>query len=252
MHHKLAFIRISGLALAFAVCGGNGVFGQECPQDSSTGNIPSQSRTLDGKLIFHDGIRKWFELKLDGPQCGVESIQLIQIEEKYKDLEMFRGCSVKSSGIIDFSQTGYYSLNLFQDVKKLEPVGTCQTKLPFTDYSNAKPDKLVQAYTVDMHVIYNQSDHPIVFRARGAGKELMPWQAYASYLLTGGFVLYGYCGDGFVTDTVFGTPEANPEHFTEQRTASDAAMFDPEGAARSGKWDLHLGYTCVREPSQKK
>ena len=91
-----------------------------------------------------------------------------------------------------------------------------------------------------MHVNYEPGDHPIIFRVSSAGKELQPWQAYASYSLTGGYVLYGYCADGFVVDKVFGTPQAKP-------TLIDTALFDPESAAVSGKTDLHLGYTCVRE-----
>jgi len=65
-------------------------------------------------------------------------------------------------------------------------------------------------------------------------------------MLTGGFVLYGYCGKGFAVDKVFGTKEASPSHFTERGDSGDAAAFDPEGAAESGKKDLNLGYTCVR------
>jgi len=74
------------------------------------------------------------------------------------------------------------------------------------------------------------------------------WQAYASNWLTGGFVLYGYCAKGFVVDRVFGTPEATPSHSTEPRDPSDAAKFDPEGAADSGKKQMHLAYTCLRKP----
>ena len=99
-----------------------------------------------------------------------------------------------------------------------------------------------------MHVIYSSEDHPIVFQVSSAGRMLRPWQAYASYLLTGGFVLYGRCGEGFVIDKVFGTRQANPGHFDDPRTPSDMAEFDPESAAQSGKADLHLGYTCIREP----
>jgi hypothetical protein len=98
-----------------------------------------------------------------------------------------------------------------------------------------------------MHVNYEPGDHPIVFRVTSAGKELRPWQAYASYSLTGGFVLYGHCGDGFVVDGVFGTPEAHPGHFDDPRSAGDMAAFDPESASAAGKKDLQLGYTCVRE-----
>jgi hypothetical protein len=99
-----------------------------------------------------------------------------------------------------------------------------------------------------MHVIYGPEDHPIIFRVSSAGRELRPWQAYASYWLTGGFVLYGLCGEGFVIDKVFGTPQANPGHLDDPRTPDDKAEFDPESAAQSGKRDLHLGYTCIRNP----
>lgn len=75
---------------------------------------------------------------------------------------------------------------------------------------------------------------------------MRPWQAYASYMLTGDFVLYGFCGDGFVVDKVFGTRETSPGHFDEPRTPGDMASFDPVNAAQLGKWDLHLGYTCIR------
>jgi hypothetical protein len=221
--------------------------GQQCPQSSAKEpDIPSQVRTLQGQLIYHDGIRKWFELKLDQPQCGQASIQLVQ---DWKQLQILRGCRVSSKGQIYFSPTGYYSLDLSQTVAHIEPVGTCalQPLLP-DDSIKPKPDKAVREYRVDMHVNYSPGDHPVLFRVTSAGKELQPWQAYASYMLTGGFVLYGLCGDGFVVDNVFGTPLASPSHFTESRDSGDMAMFEPESAAESGKTDLHLGYSCLRKP----
>lgn len=221
-------------------------FGQACPQTSETGpDVQSEPRTLEGRLVFHDGIRQWFELKLDEPQCGETSIQLVRAGDE-TPMEVVRGCHVRSRGALDFSPTGYYSLDMYQDVQAIEPVGKCDRKPPFTDYSNARPDKGIRAYRVDMQVDYEPGDHPIVFHVTSAGKELRPWQAYASYLLTGGFVLYGYCGEGFVVDKVFGTPEAHPSHFDTPRASGDMAMFDPENAAAAGKKDLQLGYTCVR------
>lgn len=133
-------------------------------------------------------------------------------------------------------------------MEKIGPVGQCAKQLPFPDYSKARPDKSVRKYRVELHLDYGPGDHPIIFRISNAGTELRPWQAYASYTLTGDFVLYGYCGKGFVVDEVFGTPGAKPSHFLERGEPSDAAAFDPEGAAASGKQDLHLGYTCVRKP----
>jgi hypothetical protein len=193
-------------------------------------------------------MRQWFELKLDKPQCGQRSIELIQIQKTSPPLTVFRGCQIRSTGPIDFSPTGYFSLDTFQDVQGIDPVGKCAQQPLFPDYSESKPDNGIRAYRVDMHVNYRAGDHPVIFHVSSAGRELRPWQAYASYLLTGGFVLYGNCGDGFVIDKVFGTREANPRHFDDPRTPNDMADFDPESAAAAGKWDLHLGYTCIRAP----
>jgi hypothetical protein len=118
---------------------------------------------------------------------------------------------------------------------------------PFPDYSAVKPDRRVQAYSVDMNVDYRPGDHPVIFHVWNTGGELRPWRAYASYDPTGGFALYGHCGEGFVVDKVSGTPQANPMHFDNPRTPDDWATFEPENAAEAGVWDLHLGYTCVRK-----
>jgi len=237
------------LPLALVIFMAVAAVGQQCPKTSATGpTTASEKRTLEGLLVFHNDIRKWFELKLDEPQCGQKSLQLVRSERDWTALEILRGCRVKSKGAIDFSPTGYYSLDTYQDVNEIKPVGSCKRKPPFRDYSQAKPDKAISAYQVEMDVDYEPGDHPIVFHVSSSGKELRPWQAYASYMLTGGYVLYGHCGKDFVVDKVFGTPEANPSHFTESRDPGDMATFDPESAATSGKKHLRLGYTCVRIP----
>jgi hypothetical protein len=171
----------------------------------------------------------------------------VRIAGKYTALEVLRGCHVRSTGPIGIPVTGYYSLQTYQDVKQIAPLGTCVRQPPLPDYSKAKPDKSVREYRVEMHLNYDIGDNPIIFRITSGGKELQPWQAYADYDLTGGFVLYGHCGKGFVVDKVFGTLEAHPSHFDEPRTESDMAAFDPESAAAAGKKDLHLAYTCIRK-----
>lgn len=234
---------------ALILCAAISAHAQSCPRSDAKGSpIDSESRTLEGKLIFHDGLRKWFELKLDQPQCGQSSIQLIRIEGSYTPLEVLRGCRVHSTGPISEALTGYYSLDLAQDVKRIEPIGACTRQLPFPDYSHARPDPAIHTYRVEMDFDYDPLDEPIHFRVTSGGRELQPWQAYASYTLTGGFVLYGMCADGFAVDKVFGTPQASPSHFTERGEPGDRAMFDPEGAADAGVKHLQLGYTCIRRP----
>lgn len=222
---------------------------QECPRPSSNGpSTPSKARGLEGVLVFHNGIRQWFELKLDQPQCGKKSVQLVRVEGDWTPLETLRSCRVRSKGTIDYSPTGYYSLDMYQDVEQIEPVGDCVRRPPFPSFSSARPDPAIRQYRVEMSLDYRPGDHPIVFQIESGGKELEPWQAYASYDLTGGFVLYGSCGKGFVVDKVFGTPQADPSHFDEPDSPDDMAAFDPESAAASGQKELHLGYTCIRTP----
>ena len=238
-------MRETVLAIALIACVALPAIGQACPKSNQNGpTIPSDVRTLEGNLVFHDGIRTWFELKLDKPQCDQTSIELVP--GNLPSLQILRGCRVQSKGPIDFSRTGYYSLDTYQSVDEIQAVGTCARKPPFPDYSAAKPDKAVQAYRVDMHLNYTREDRPIEFRVSNSGKELRPWQAYASYILTGGFVLYGQCGEGFIVDGVFGPSQARPGHSDKPHAAGDQASFDPESAAASGHTDLHLGYTCVR------
>src|ERR1022692_4890962 len=60
--------------------------------------IPSQVETLSGQLVYHDGLRKWFELKLDRAESGPASIQLIPEGEDWRPIQVLRGCRVRSKG----------------------------------------------------------------------------------------------------------------------------------------------------------
>ena len=220
---------------------------QSCPQTSPSGqDLPAKSQELSGKLVFHDGIRQWFELKLDRAQCGQQSIQLVRGQGSWVPLQVLRGCHVVSRGVMDQAETGYYSLDMYQDVESIRPVNSCAPQVPFPDYSKVKPAKEIGVYRVDMQLDYEPGDHPVHFRITSGRRDLRPWQAYANYDLTGGFVLYGQCGKGFVVDEVFGSQRAHPSHFDIPRTRSDMAAFDPEGAASAGEKHLQLSYTCTR------
>jgi hypothetical protein len=250
MRSPAGLIAVASLLFVFADLHARG---QQCPKENPDGpSQPSEARTLEGQLIYHDGIRKWFELKLDRPECGKESVQLVQggawAPGNPASLETLRGCHVRTKGVLDFPTTGYYSLDLYQALKEIEMVGECTKQPPFPDFSKAKPDKSISSYRVEMTIDYEQADSPIFFRVTNGGRELKPWQAYASYFLTGGFVLYGYCAKRFAVDRVFGDSEASPQHLEERGDPADAAMFDPEGATGAVKKKLRLGYTCMRAP----
>jgi hypothetical protein len=222
------------------------LYAQACPKDIASAPSAELRRTLHGQLVYHDGLRQWFELKLDKAVCGQPSIQLVRVSGSYAPLEVARGCRITTTGVIGLSPTGYYSLDSYQDVESIRQDPGCQPLPSFPDYSHVAPDVAVKHYRVEMDINYRPGDHPVVFKITSGPRALTPWQAYASYNLTGGFVLYGHCGKGFVVDRVYGPAQASPGHFDEPRTTDDMAEFDPESAAASGIYDLKLAYTCTR------
>lgn len=235
-------------ACALAGWAGASALGQDNPQSKGTAHDDcfSESQALEGKLVFHDGIRQWIELRLDQPRCGQTSIELFPWNST--PLQELRGCRVRTTGLLGGAASGYYTLDINQTPDKIDPIGKCDLKMPFADYSSVRPDKEIRAYRVEMHINAGLRDLPIVVRASSAGKELRPWQAYASYFLTGGWVLYCKCGVGFVVDRVYGSREVGPTHFNDPRTPDDmATFFPPWKPVVSGVKDLRLGYTCIRE-----
>jgi len=244
---------IVAVVSAILVCASLFAHGQQCPGENTSGSGQQQETiALKGKLIYHDGMRKWFELKLDRPVCGQPSVELFPGRNVFypgrpDGLETFRGCRVRTEGSLGGPASGYYTLNVNQGVGEIEPIGKCTRQPPLPDYSKAKPDKSIRKFRVEMMIDFEQTDRPIFLRVTSEGKELRPWQAYASYFLTGGYVLYGHCADGFIVDRVFGDPVLSPQHLEARGDPYDAAFFDPSSPDDQGyKKKLQLGFTCVR------
>ena len=222
---------------------------QSCPKGNPDGpNIESESRTLTGKVVYHDEIRQWFGLQLDAPVCGEKEIQLLQGDGAFEvdegnayDIEVFRGCRVTVHGPLGIPGTGYYSAELYQNVDKIEPAKDCVLKPHLPDYSKAKPTPAVRSYRVSMQIDYQARGGHIVVTAQSGGRTLTPWQAYASYWFTGGYVFYALCADGFDLTHFTGTPETKPW------LDDNKIDMDPETAAMKHVTQLHLDYTCRRE-----
>jgi hypothetical protein len=92
-----------------------------------------------------------------------------------------------------------------------------------------------------MRINYQARGGHIVVTAESGGKTLTPWQAYASYWLTGSFGFYAQCADGFDLASFSGTPETKPWLIDNQ------IAMDPETAATKHVTQLRLDYTCRRE-----
>ncbi len=116
------------------------------------------------------------------------------------------------------------------------------------DYSKLKPDPSIGSYRVDMKIDYSPHGGSVIATIRSGSRTVTPWQAYANYDLTGGYVFYGHCPEGYVITTVSGTPQGNPSHSDEPGTPDDMATFDPESAAQKHVLHQRLSFTCRRIP----
>jgi hypothetical protein len=141
-------------------------------------------------------------------------------------------------GPLGIPGTGYYSAALYQNADKIEPAKDCVLKPHLPDYSKAKPVSSIRSYRVAIRIDY-LGDH-ITITARSGDRILTPWQAYASYQLTGDFGLYAYCAGDFYVAHFTGTPEAKPW------LIDTYIAMDPESAAQRHVTRLRLDYTCRR------
>ncbi|MES2391667.1 MAG: hypothetical protein V4555_08505 [Acidobacteriota bacterium] len=219
---------------------------QDCPRADPAGPlIDSAPQTLQGTLRYHDDLRQWFALEVARPICGKKIIELVDTDGAFapthaKGFAIARGCAVTVRGPLGIPGTGYYSAELYMDVKSLKLDNDCQPKPPFPDYSQERIDPQLRLYRVIMHTDYRPGDHPLTAEIRTGQRRLTPWQAYASYYFTGGFVLYGYCHDGFDMSHIAGTRAGKPW------LVDNYVAFDPESAAVAGVHQLTLEYTCRR------
>jgi len=234
------------LVLLFATCGS--AAGQQCPKDNPSGPpTDSISRTLSGVVVYHDELRRWFGLQLTKPVCGSHEVQLLKSggfevdEANAREIETFRGCKVTVTGPLGIPGTGYYSADLYQNVDRIQPAADCVLQLHLPDYSRAKPSPSIDHYRVSMRIDYAARGGHISVEARSGRRGLKPWQAYASYWLTGGYAFYANCAKGFEVTKFTGTPEAKPWAIDNQ------IAMDPESAAEKHVTNIRLDYSCRRE-----
>ena len=212
---------------------------QNCPRANPVGTSTAFSvLVLTGRLVFHNDLRQWFELRLSNPVCGQKSIELVTGDKGWTALQVLRGCVVKSYGPIDIPGTGYYSLDLFQNSRKLTSVRSCIRLPPFPDYTKRRPEAYLRKYHVMMRLHY-QTDGPLEVNVASGNRQLRPWQVYASYFLTGGFVYYAYCGKSFVAENPRGAAEGKPW------VLDGYIAFDPESVPK-GIDPIFLEYDCRR------
>ncbi len=224
---------------------------QSCPSESKDGPlIESAPQTVTGHVHYHDGIRQWLELVPPKPVCGYTSIQLLgfgggafEVDRgNANQLERYRDCDVTVVGPIGIPSTGYYSAPIYLTVNEIDPTADCSLKSAPPDFSKLKPSSAIRRYRVTFHIRYEPGDHPVsAVITNSNGQALRPWQEYASYTLTGGFVFYANCAKGFRLSHVTGTPQAHPG-----RPDENMAGMDPESAGMKHVTNLRLSFSCRR------
>jgi hypothetical protein len=231
--------------VAWLCCSSSGLFGQDCPSHNPAGpSVESVTRTLAGRLIYHDNYRQWFGLMLDVPVCGVREIQLVDLDRtgespEAQHLEVYRGCQVRTTGVLDVPGTTYFSAEVFQVVETVMPYAGCRRSTRFPNYQSMRLAKGVRSYSVTMRVNY-KANTPVRVFVREGTRRLFPTQVYAPYSITGGFSISAQCAQGFGMNGVRGTREGRPSD------TDGTAWIDPESAAAKGIWDIRLSYGCSR------
>jgi hypothetical protein len=217
---------------------------QSCPQSSPDGAlIESSPQTLSGKIIFHNDLRQWFELRLETPVCGETVVELVANYKRIslvRTIQMLRGCRAIVSGTLGLPGTGYYSAELYEMVEAVKPDSGCVRQLPFPDYSKLKPSRSLRSYRVSIWFDYTTPDSPLHVSVRDGNRSISPWQPYASYWLTGDFQFYANCASGFGVTHFNGTPEAKPG------ITDNTISLDPETAALKHVNRIRLDFTCRR------
>lgn len=227
---------------------------QDCPKENPNGpSIASARRTLSGIIVYHDALRQWTGLRPDAPVCDQSEIELIpdfsgsdlRNERERKHLETLRGCRATITGTLGLASTGYYSTDIFQSVDQAVPEPSCVSQPASPDMSRARPTSTVRRYYARV-TVSNVGEGAIHAEARSPRHLLTPWQAYTHYFLSGGFVLWVNCADGFRMSHVTGSAEAKPEQWDVNQASMDADVGDDKKVKLLG-----MTFTCTREASPR-
>jgi hypothetical protein len=167
--------------------------------------------SLHGKLIYHEDLWQWHELKLDNKTCDSESVEVFSGKIDEKQAHRYRNCSVTITGRLFFPNAGS-ALSLAIDADKIQPDRDCKPH-PVDDLSKVPIPKTVRDYIVTIQVDYINSHTDVKIRQSAQGTTLLtPWQAYASYYLTGGrTVIWFDCAEGFDVIKASQIPKHNDE-----------------------------------------
>ena len=210
-------MKIQWLFWLMLVLGSKNVCAQCSKEDGSGPGVPS---TLHGKLTYHDDLRTWHALKPDQNVCAWESIEVVSTKLNWNQVHRFRGCGVTITGNLFTPITGYYSLGLAMDVDRIQPDNDCKPLPIEPDLSKVLFPKTVKSYVVTIKVDYRNGGHVEVMVTPTAQSKIVvkPWQAYASYFLTGARdVIWFDCAKGFEMTKASQTPKNDHEIFPSVR-----------------------------------
>ncbi|MBT9331276.1 hypothetical protein [Paracidobacterium acidisoli] len=171
---------------------------QSCPSQNNDAAAPGTS-TLNGVIRVHHELRDWIAVELTQPACGEKSIQLtFDTASASEHAASLDGCHATVRGSIDSSPTGYYSANLFIANAAIRPAAGCRPKPVRAKPPAAAPSNL-RSYqvSVTIDIAKNAPLQGRAWRTDGQKDALTPWQSYGKTSLTGGYVLYVGCREGF-------------------------------------------------------
>ena len=209
--------------------------------------LASSIRTIAGRLVLHEGLRRWWGLEVSPEVCGQHEVQVIvnsgddaEDRAQSRELDSLRGCNVQITGPLNIPGTGYFSAELYVTRHEVTADPGCARQPLFPDFTGMFTARNLRRYQVLLSFDYLPGDHPARFVITTDKRRLVPWQVYASYDLTGEVVMYAHCGRGFEATSFRGATAAHPW------LIDGSVALDPEAARAHHISHIELTYVCQR------
>ncbi len=161
------------------------------------------------------------------------------------------GCVVSVTGSIGLSSTGYYSRDMYIDDARIQPDPSCRRVAVPPDPAKARIAPGVRSYNATVKIDLSKMTKPMegkAWRTDGSTATLNPWQAYVDPQLTGGYVLWVSCREGFRAVKAKAFVDGK---YIEAATTSDTWLDDATpGLDPSETGPSSITITCVKNSNQ--
>jgi hypothetical protein len=165
--------------------------------------------------------------------------------DEWRRAESFRECTVTVSGKLYESPTGYYSADMAISGPELKPDLSCHPHPVKPDPTAARVPTDLRTFHASATVDYRGKGHVEIKVWKDQEKQVLlePWQAYVSFMLTGGGDLARFgCREGYLLKNIEQVPRSSSEILEDIPNLAGASLEDQEGVNT-------ITFQCEKKPA---